>query len=771
MIGRTISHYKILEKLGEGGMGVVYKAEDIKLKRAVAMKFLPKNLSVHTEERERFLHEARAASALNHPNICVIHEIDEENDEIFLVMEYVEGATLREWMRGRFGEPEGYQKNGILEAVQIGIQIADGLAAAHDKGIVHRDVKAENIMVTEDGRAKVMDFGLAKLRGLSKLTRTGSTVGTIAYMSPEQIQGIEVDLRTDIFSFGVVLYEMLSGRLPFQAEHEAALMYEIMNVEAPSLTELRKGMDVDLDRIVNKCIEKNRDERYQSMREVGVDLRRYKRSIDEKRVTQQSVHLERKTSRFFQPTPKRRRGISALAVLPFVNVTTDPDAEYLSDGITESLINSLSQLPKLHVTARATAFRYKGRDIDPQSVGFDLNVHALLMGRVHQRGTTLNIQAELVNVADGSQTWGEQYNRTVSDIFAVQEEIARQISEKLQLKLTGEEKKKLTKRHTHSTDAYQLYLKGRYFWNKRTSEGFTKGIEYFEQALKQDSNYALAYAGIADSYNLLAGYGLLPPEKAYPKAKLAASQALGIDDTLAEVHTSLASIKASYDRDWQGAEKEFRRAIDLNPNYATGLHLYGIGYLSIMGRHDEAVTVLKRAQELDPLSLSINRGLGDALYHARRYDEAIVQYQKTLEMDPSFFPTHFSLGRAFEQKGMYDQALAEYETLISLSRDSLGITALGVIHAVMGKRGEAKKTIDELAALSKREYVSPHLTAQVYAALGDKDQTFGWLERAYQEHSGGLVSLKVDPVWDRASDDPRFAALLVKMGLTHRSRA
>jgi len=767
MIGKTISHYKILEKLGEGGMGVVYKAEDVKLKRAVAMKFLPKNVSARTEERERFLHEARAASALNHPNICVIHEIDEENDEIFLVMEFVDGTTLREWMRKRFGEPEGYQKNAIVEASQLGIQIADGLAAAHEKGIVHRDVKAENIMVTEDARAKIMDFGLAKLRGLSKLTRTGSTVGTIAYMSPEQIEGIEVDNRTDIFSFGVVLYEMLSGQIPFQAEHEAALMYEIMNVEAPSLTGLRKGIDVDLDRIVIKCLEKNREERYQSMREVGVDLRRYKRNIDEKRVGQQSAHLERKRSGVFQSMPRRSKGINALAVLPFVNVTTDPDTEYLSDGITESLINSLSQLPKLRVTARATAFRYKGREVDPQSVGLDLSVHALLMGRVQQRGSTLNIQAELVSVADGSQMWGEQYNRTVSDIFAVQEEIARQISEKLQLKLTGDEKKKLTKRHTHSTDAYQLYLKGRYFWNKRTSEGFTKGIEYFEQALKRDPNYALAYAGIADSYNLLAGYGLLPPENAYPKAKVAASQALAIDDTLAEVHTSLASIKASYDRDWLDAEKEFKRAIDLNPNYATGLHLYGIGYLSIMGRHDEAIAALKRAEELDPLSLSINRGLGDALYHARRYDEAIVQYQKTLEMDPSFFPTHFSLGRALEQKGMHDEALAEYVTLVSLSKDSLGITALGVIRAVMGKRSEAKKTIDELAAVSKREYVSPHLTAQVYAALGNKDKTFEWLEKAYEEHSGGLVSLKVDPVWDAVSDDPRFTSILKKMGLTH----
>jgi tetratricopeptide (TPR) repeat protein len=405
--------------------------------------------------------------------------------------------------------------------------------------------------------------------------------------------------------------------------------------------------------------------------------------------------------------------------------------------------------------------------VDPESVGLDLNVHALLTGRVHQRGSTLNIQAELVSVTDGSQIWGEQYNRTFSDIFAVQEEIARQISEKLQLKLTGEEKKKLTKRHTASTEAYQLYLKGRYFWNKRTSEAFTKGIEYFEQALKQDPNYALAYAGIADSYNLLAAYGLLPPDNAYPKAKVAASQALAIDDALAEAHTSLASIKASYDLDWHGAEREFKRAIDLNPNYATGHHLYGIGFLSIMGRHDEAVASLKWAQELDPLSLSINRSLGDALYHARRYDEAIVQYQKTLEMDPSFFPTHFSLGRAYEQKGMHAEALAEYETLISLSRDSLGLAALGVIHAVMGKRDEAMKIIGELVAVSEQEYLSPHLVAQVYAALGDKEQTLDWLERAYREHSAGLVSLKVDPVWDPVSDEPRFASLLKKMGIHH----
>lgn len=765
MIGETISHYKILEKLGEGGMGVVYKAVDVKLHREVAIKFLPKGLSVQGEERERFIHEAQAASALNHPNICIVHEIDEVNKELFLVMEYIDGITLREWVIRKWERPEGYRKLDMHETLNLAIQIAEGLERAHEKGIVHRDVKAENIMLTRDGRAKIMDFGLAKLRGVSKLTRTGSTVGTVAYMSPEQVEGVETDRRTDIFSYGVIFYEMLAGRLPFRAEHEAALMYEIINVDPPSLLDLKTSVDADLNRIVMKCLEKARDERYQSMMEVAVDLKRYKRDLEGKRLERKTGSVEHRTPYAFRPTPRRGKAIDSLAVMPFVNVGADPNMEYLSDGITESLINILSQLPKVRVTARSTVFRYKGREVDPQLVGQDLNVQALMTGRVVQRGNTLNIQAELVNVADGSQLWGEQYSRMVSDIFVVQEEIANQISQKLQIKLTGEEKKRLTKRHTDSPEAYQLYLKGRYFWNKRTSEGFMKGIEYFGDALKIDPQYALAYAGIADSYNLLGAYGLLPPDRAYAKAKAAATKALELDDMLAEAHTSLATVKLNHDWDWEGAEKEFKRAIELNPNYTTAHHWYGIGYLSMIARHEEAIARLKKALELDPLSLIINRNLGDALYHARRYDQAMELLRRTVEMDPNFSPAHFSLGRVYQQKGMYEEAIAEYQKSINLSGDGLSLAALGTVYAVQGNRGEALRIIDELIELSKRQYLSPHIVAQVYTALGEKEKAFEWIQKAYDEHSASLVSLKSDPIWGDLSSDPKITDLLKKMGL------
>jgi eukaryotic-like serine/threonine-protein kinase len=798
MIGQLISHYKILEKLGEGGMGVVYKAEDTKLKRIVAVKFLPKRLSVHGEERERFVHEAQAASALNHPNICVIHEIDEVDNESFIVMEYMDGVTLREWIRKKAEQSEGYRKLGMKEAVSLATQIAEGLEKAHEKGIIHRDVKSENIMVTIDGRAKIMDFGLAKLKGVSKLTKTGSTVGTIAYMSPEQVEGIETDHRTDIFSFGVVIYEMLTGHLPFRAEHETAIMYEIINVEPQSLTNQHKGIDLELNRIVMKCLEKDRDERYQSMREVVVDLKRYKRDSEGRRIERKSDAREvsQPSTPFLLQEPSggskskwlkiglasfgfivliclgiylftpKAASIDSIAVLPFENVGADPNTEYLSDGITENLINTLSQLSNLSVMSRSSVFHYKGKEVDPQKAGRELGVKAVLVGRVTQRGDDLQISTELVGVSNNTNIWGEQYNKKLSDILTVQEEISKNISQQLSLKLGGEDKKKLTKRSTENTEAYQLYLKGRFHWNKRTAVDLHKAVDYFNQAIEKDPGYALAYAGLASTYALLPEYSNLPAKDFIPKTETAARKALELDATLAEPHAVLGLTKFEYQWKWDDAEKEFRRAIELNPNNPTTHHWYS-NSLELQAKFEEALSEIKHAQELDPLSLVINVNVAEVLYSMQCYDLAIEQLNRTLELDPNFTVARVTLGQVYAQQHKFVEAINELQKARQIlgTNSPYGIGTLGYIYAKAGKNDDAIKTLNQLLGLSKQGYALSVDIAGVYAGLGDKDKAFEWLSKGYDEQNSNLGYLKIDFVWNNLRSDPRYTALLTKIGL------
>ena len=796
MIGSTISHYKILEKLGEGGMGVVYKAEDTKLKRTVAMKFLPKRLSVHGEERERFVHEAQAASSLNHPTICTIHEIDEVNDETFIVMEYVEGTTLREWIRTKIEQSEGYRKLSIKETVDLAVQIADGLEKAHEKGIVHRDVKSENIMVTGDSRAKIMDFGLAKLKGVSKLTKTGSTVGTIAYMSPEQVEGLETDHRTDIFSYGVVLYEMLTGKLPFQAPHEAALMYEIINVDPPTLPTLRPSVDEELNRIVMKCLEKDREVRYQSMKDVTVDLKRYKRDSEGRRIERKStVHEAEKPVQETQATPvtpkskwlkislaafgtviligfgiylfaPKAKSIDSIAVLPFANVGGDPNTDYLSDGITESLINNLSQLSNLTVMSRSSVFHYKGKEIDPQKAGKELGVKAVLAGRVTQRGENLQISTELVDVSNNSHIWGEQYNKKLSDILAVQEEISKEISQKLSLKLAGEDEKKLAKRSTENTEAYQLYLKGRFHWNKRKADDLQKAVEYYQQAIAIDPNYALAYAGLASTYVILPEYSGLSAKEIIPKTKSAATKASELDPTLAEPHAVLGLMKVNHEWDWVSAEREFKQAIELNPNYPTTHHWYSI-CLRQQGKFEASLAEIKRAQELDPLSLIINLNVGDILSSMSRYDQAIEQYKKIIDLDPNFPGVHRNLGMMYVVQSKFEEAIIELQKTREIvgANNPYALDALGYVYAKAGKKEESDKILNHLFEFSKQGHTMSVQIATVYAGLGDYNKAFEWLEKGYEEQANNLGYLKVARVWDDLRSDPRYAALLKKMGL------
>jgi serine/threonine protein kinase/tetratricopeptide (TPR) repeat protein len=746
--GTRLGGYEVLALLGSGGMGDVYRARDPRLQREVAVKVLADHLVGDLAALARFEREARAVAALAHPGIVAIHDLGEEGGTRFAVMELLEGETLR--ARLTRGPPPRRR------ALEVAVALADALAAAHEKGIVHRDLKPENVFLTDAGPVKVLDFGLARELARAAvdtsapthpaLTELGSILGTLGYMAPEQLQGAVVDHRADIFSLGCVLYEMLAGQPAFPGRTKAAVAGAVMRDEPPPPSSRGGGGSPALDRVVARCLAKDPEERFQSTRDLAFDLR--------------AILEEAPASRRATATPSDVRSV---AVLPFENVGGSADDEYLSDGLTESVLFSLSGERGLRVMARATVFRYKGRDLDPQTAGRDLGVDAVLTGRLRQRGERIRVDAELVDVEGGWLLWGERYDRRVHDLLSIQDEIATEIASKLRSRLGGDDEDEAARRPTENTEAYQLYLRGRHSWNRRTADGFRRAVEFFQSATELDPTYALAYAGMADSFALLERYGVLPPADVMPRAKAAAQRALENDPELAEAHASLAIIATYYDWDWPAAEGGFRRALTLKPGYPTAHHWFAF-LLAAMERHAEAWEEIQRARDLDPLSPIINTNVGTLLYFAGRFDEAVQELRRTLAVEPDFAVAHQWLGRALEQAREPEDAIPEHRRALELLGDPESIASLAHALAKAGRADEARAAFDDLDELSKERYVPSYWRALVHTGLGDEDGAFRCLASAVDERFDWLIFLRVEPAFRGLRADARFGEVLRRVG-------
>ena len=837
LINREIRHYKIEELLGKGGMGEVYLAEDTRLDRKVALKILPQEFAEDKDRMSRFVREAKSASALNHPNIITIHEINEFEGTHFIATEFIDGKNLNQYVKSN---PLNFKS--VLE---IAIQIASALDEAHTAGIVHRDIKPDNVMIRSNGLVKILDFGIAKLSeppavagGLTSREKTvglndklkpsaaadgsdpyeaataiksgtspGMIIGTANYMSPEQAKGKEIDARTDIFSFGVVLYEMIMGKLPFAGETALEMIGAILHKEPLPLD--KAEVPPEIEKIIGKCLRKEAGERYQTVKDVLIDLKDVKHDLEFQNKSERIISREKEepNTQILQATTADERQqtttnetfsgklksnnlrlaiglaiilisaigffgyryftankqIESIAVMPFVNKSGNADVEYLSDGMTETLIGSLSQLPNLSVKARSSVFRYKGKDTNLQTIGKELNVQAILNGRVVQRGDQLMLSLELIDAQTENVIWSESYNRKQADLVSLQSEIARDVSSKLKIKLSGVDEAKVARTSTIDPDAYQAYLKGRYYWNRRTAENLRRAIEQFKSATDRDPNYALAYAGLADCYAVLNQYATTPASETIPQAKDYAERAIAIDDQLAEPHASLGQVNVLLWQ-WTEAEREYKRAIELNPNYATAYHWYSI-LLRDLGRFDESAVMIKRAHELDPLSSIISINVSQVYQIQNNQNASIENTLKVIELDPNYSGAYNNLALSYLKLGRNSEAIANFEKAVELSnRADVVLRNLGYGYGVAGKRAEALAIAKELEEKYAKKKSMGQFTAAVYAGLGDKDKVFEWLEKDFQNKED-LAAIRWSSQFESLRDDPRLKDLLKRMNL------
>jgi serine/threonine-protein kinase len=741
MIGKIISHYKILSKLGEGGMGVVYKAEDTKLKRIVALKFLPPEQTRDKNAKARFMHEAQAASSLEHPNICSIHEIDETPDgRMFIVMPCYEGESLQEKIE------RGPLK--LDETADIAIQVASGLSKAHEKGIVHRDIKPGNIFVTSDGLAKIVDFGLAKLSGRTKLTRTGTAPGTLAYMSPEQLKGGDVDHRTDIWALGVVVYEMITGETPFRGDYEQAMSYSIINEAPKPVRTVRPDVPVEMERLIEKTLSKNPKERYQKATELIDALQSLKKRFE---------------SRAADAGHSDEKSIPSIAVLPFTNMSPDPENQYFGDGLAEELINALAQIKGLRVAARTSAFRFRGEEVDIREIGEKLNVGTVLEGSVRKAGSRLRITAQLINIEDGYHIWSERFDREMRDIFDIQDEITRAIVDQLRVELVGLKDRTLVSCPTENLEAYSAFLKGRYYWNSLTPEGWQKSLELFQRAIELDPSFALPHAWLSIHYGSQAFWGDVAPKGVTPKVRAEAERALELDDTLGVAHAGLAWVYWFLDWDFRAAEREFKRAFELDPGAAYGRTNYAL-FLACRGRKEEAVREARLALKLDPLSSLVAAWAAAVFYGAGEIEESIDTSIKALAMDPDHWQLHLHLGMAYLHASMVENTAAAWEKAVDLSGGaSVALGWLAAAYYLMGKSPEADRLLARLNERAKQAYVSPLLFAWISVARREPKAVLVYMERAIQERDcfldfGGIMPPQIRP------SGPEVDALLAKAG-------